>query len=87
MNLFCLSDPTLKPAVGKCVLLVELEAAFVSEEAIPSILHDVPDPRGGGDHCGGDLHKMLPTRLHLQWHLCTGVQTVPFCLRVSNSVS
>ena len=45
--LLSLFYPTLQPAIGEGVLLVELKAAFVSEEAIPSFLQEVPDSAGG----------------------------------------
>ena len=64
MHLFSLFDLAFKSAVGKGVLLVELKAAFVGEEAIPSFWQDVSDSTGRDD-CGCQLDRMLPTRLHL----------------------
>ena len=64
MHLLCLFDAALEPAVGKGVLLVELKAAFVGEEAIPSFGQDVFDSTARDD-CGCQFYRMLTTRLHL----------------------
>ena len=41
--LFCLLYTTLQPAVGECVVLVEIKVAFVSEETVPGFRFDVPN--------------------------------------------
>ena len=40
--IFCLLHPTLQSAVGECVVLVEIEVAFVTEETVPGFWVDVP---------------------------------------------
>ena len=39
--IFCLLHTTLQPAVGECVVLVEIKVAFVAEETVPGFRFDV----------------------------------------------
>ena len=59
--LLSLFYPTLQPAIGECVLLVELKATFVVEETTPIFWRDVFDPVAG-HNVGGELHKVLLAR-------------------------
>ena len=56
--LLSLFYPTLQPAIGECVLLVELKATFVVEETTPIFWRDVLDPVAG--HNVGGLPSELP---------------------------
>ena len=60
-----LFDGTFQPTVGEGVAFVEIQVAFVGEEAATSLWRDVPDVVGG-DHLGGEVDEVLPPWLHLE---------------------
>ena len=75
VDLFCLLDGTLKPAVGEGVQFVEIQVSFVGKEALPSCREDVMD-FVVGDHSGREVDEVFTSRLqldallHHHWELC-----------------
>ena len=75
--LFSLLDPTLQPAVGEGVVLVKVQIALISEEAISSTWLNTLDVFGC-DQGGRKVDEMLSSRLELKsmfshhWELVWG---------------
>ena len=59
---FCLFDTTLQPTVGEGVAFVEVQVAFVGEEAATILWRYVFDSVCC-DKCSREIYKVLPPRL------------------------
>ena len=60
--LFSFFDPTFQPTVGEGVAFVEVQVAFICEEAA-TILWRYPSDSVCCDKCSREIHKVLPPRL------------------------